>query len=156
SPQSVDELFARGLRADQAVLGAALQASAPMTRAPLLLVLADALQSLSDRLADVGQFHDMACRFKDCVNPPLRTEVSSLTRLLAAIPSSADLPSALGAATPIPAGASWRVVFERLTSQHALLEGAMLDALPGVTAYSPDLFDTQQGASVAPLVTLAR
>jgi hypothetical protein len=57
----------------------------PLTSPPALLFLADGIRALTERLDGVASYHDLACRFMRCADRGVRTEVSSLYRLLGAV-----------------------------------------------------------------------
>ncbi len=147
----LDSLFQNGLEADRTVLAAAFTSPLPIQTAPLVQVMGDALQSMSSRLAQVGLYHDLACRFRDvpdngslirCANDQVKTEIAELIHLLAASADATDLSQVV--ARPAPATVTsiwvpWKSVFSALSTQHPPFEQAVLDALPGITTYTPDL-----------------
>lgn len=161
----LDDLFRRGVEVDRVVLAAAFTAPAPIQTAPLVELMGDALESTSARLVQVGQYHDLACRFRydpavaqnACANDRVITEVGELTRLLAAVGSASELNGVLArtASPSIPVGAStnwpgWRAVFASLFAQQAAFEASVLDALPGVGVYDPGLVAPRAPAGSAP------
>jgi hypothetical protein len=150
----LDQLFQNGVEADRTVLLAALTSPVPIRTAPLVELMGDALQSMSTRLGQVGRYHDLACRFRNnptalqtpCASGPLKTEISELVRLLSAGAHPSDLAAVLASPPPATVTANWarwKSVFNALSSQQSgttpAFQAAVLDALPGVTTYTPDL-----------------
>lgn len=150
----LDHLFRDGVEADRTVLAAALTSPVPIRTAPLVQLMGDALHSMSSRLTEVGRYHDLGCRFRDnaaagripCGGDQVTTEIAELVRLLAAAAHPTELEQAL--LRPAPSTVTthwegWRSVFSALSVQQsgssAPFQEAVLDALPGITAYSPDL-----------------
>jgi len=148
----LDGLFLKGIEADRTVILAALTPPAPIRTAPLIQLLGDGFHSMAGRLEQVGQYHDVGCRFREgagCEDGGVRTEVSELVSLLAASADPSELSSVLARTAPTPASpnwAKWRAVFGKLASSEpastAVFQAAVMDALPALTAdagYSPDL-----------------
>jgi hypothetical protein len=155
----LDGMFQQGLEADRTVLQAAFSSPPPLVTAPLVELVGDALQSMSARLVQVGLYHDLSCRFRSCANGSVKTEVSELTHFLAAAATPAELAAALSAAPPTAITshwAAWRSVFASLSAQSAVFQSAVLDALPGVTTYSPDLLVPPVPALGAPAPAATR
>lgn len=151
STDLLDNLFARALDADRVVLEAALTKDSsgyPIRGAALAEVMGDALNGMSSRLALVGTYHDLACRFRarkmSCATDGKRTQISELVRLLAAAADPSALSDTLGRSTTASFGGvwgDWERVFTGLARTYVdgVFQEAVLDALPGVSAYSPDL-----------------
>lgn len=154
SDGQLDLLFRNSIEADRMVLVAALtrgpDTSIPIRTAPLIELMGDALQSVSERLGLVGIYHDMACRFRKadarCGDGGERTEISALVHLLASAADPVALTSTLNQGTPGSVTANWsqwKAVFSALASQQSGtapgFQAAVLDALVGVAPYSPDL-----------------
>lgn len=156
----LDNLFQQGIEADRRVLLAALSSPVPIKTAPLVALMGDALQSMSSRLTQVGMYHDLACRFKSCAHGTVKTEVSELTHFLAAVATPVELATAVAADAPDAVTAHWKPwhqVFASLSAQAGTFQSAVLDALPGITTYSPDLIAPPPPAADAapPAATVA-
>ncbi|MFP2959102.1 hypothetical protein ACLEPN_14970 [Myxococcus sp. 1LA] len=147
------KVLSDGLVADRQVLTAAFTRlpegnTLPMTHAPLLMVMGDALRGLDERLKDVSRLHDLACRFKTCVSTPSRT--SQLWALLANMDDGAELASLKSSATLV--NAAWRETgdgsgniipgpFSAMSENHIAFQLAVKDALglPSSAPYSGGL-----------------
>lgn len=105
--------------------------SAPLTSAPLLIVTADALHEIEDRAIDVSAFHDTACRWSASRCMPGDGKLSALLSCVGALDVQADLAAALTRGGF--AGDGWEAAFVAVRDHHAVLEGAIGDALPGAT-----------------------
>jgi hypothetical protein len=120
----VNLLLQAGPAIDQELIQAAFPAApatAPLTGAPLLFVLADALKGTSDRLDETDFLHDLGCRFQDC--RARSTPVSQMHQLLADFPDAARLASTLTAVPNAPAG--WYAAFAAISNRHDILESAV-------------------------------
>jgi hypothetical protein len=123
----------------------------PLTGAPLLYILGDALQNVGKRLDYAGLFHDFACRFAGCAQT--KTTVSEMWQTLGSIADPTTLQTALNAS---PSLGTWSPVFTALQKNHAAtLEAAILDAT-GATAYKSSLLTSLSATSPAPLVGLSQ
>lgn len=114
---SQEQALATGYVVDREVLNALLTAwpqtnQPPLTKAPALLVLSDAMRSMSDRLVDVDFLHDFGCRFRDCRHG-LQTEVSQLHALLGSMNDPAWLTSTANNASSL-VRRPWRDIFKAL------------------------------------------
>lgn len=155
-----DYAFRDSLEADRTALLALLKPAAetpqslPVSGPPFVQLLGDGLHSMSGRLNQVGMYHDLACRFRNnppslpsCAKGQLRTEITELIRLLAAIPAAGEVQSVLQGASGISSTnwENWTDVFEQLADSTpspvavGVLRQAVVQSLPGVTDYSPDL-----------------
>ena len=146
SDPMLDNLFAQGLEADRTVLLAALGSPVPMKNAPLVQVLGEGLHSMSKRLDQVSIYHDIACRFRvnGCAKRAVITEVSRLFELLSAMAHPSELKTTLAEAAPRTPSvhlARWKDVFDELAKRQddGAYQHAVLDAIPGATAYDPGL-----------------
>jgi hypothetical protein len=173
------------LDADATVLNAALTPAGPdgklaASDAPLLYVIANALEPMSDRLAEVGLFRDFGCRFNQnflgrghsCEVDRPKTQMVDLLSMLAALPDLSAMKTAYDesafANPQDPAHASeWAPALDMLASPagHQAFEQAVLAVLPAdVVAslrpagdYGPELItDVAPDRLPAPLVPLAR
>ena len=155
----LDGLFQKALEADRTVLVAALTnlpgtSQPPITTAPLIEVLGDGLQTFSDRLAQVGLFQDLGCRFRadsgaaltpSCRNGQVRTEIGELARFMASLNDPVALATLIGqpadSTTAFSTGtwANWRTVFSDWNSSSSIVSNAVVDAFPGVPGYTPEL-----------------
>lgn len=142
----MDNLFAQGLEADRAVLLAALQSPIPMKHAPFIMVLGDGLHSMSNRLDQVSVYQDVACRFRvnGCAKGAVITEVSRLFEFLSAMAHPSELKAALAEPAPRTPSvhlARWKDVFNELANcqDGGVYQQAVLEAIPGATAYDPGL-----------------
>jgi hypothetical protein len=137
------KVLADGLVADRQVLRAAFGAAGtpPLTRAPLLFLLGDALRGLDERLLEVSRLHDMGCRFKTCNTTA--TPTSELMGMLGSLTDANRLSSRLTASTR--AAADWKAVFTLVQSNHCALQSAIHDALgvPAGTVYDANLLFTR-------------
>jgi hypothetical protein len=134
------------LNADRAVLGllypAAQGATPPLQSAPLLYLTADALEAMSQRMHDVGVYHDMGCAYVGC-GPAVQSELVWLMELLASIPNAGTLQSAWSAAGAAKnsdqtnvVGSDWLAVYGGLSAQHAALESALANTVSGGAGWS--------------------
>ncbi|HEY2029747.1 MAG TPA: hypothetical protein VGH20_11125 [Myxococcales bacterium] len=158
SSAALDNIFQQTLEADRTVLLAALtnvpnSSQLPLSGAPLIEVLGDALQMATDRLGTVGYYQDLGCRFRgdtgasatpSCRNGALRTEPAELTRLVASVSDPALLSAALtspdtSSLFSTETWTNWRVVFSDWNSNSAAISAAVVDSVPGSTVYTPDL-----------------
>lgn len=158
SSAALDGLFQQALEADRTVLLAALTnvpntSQLPLSGAPLIEVLGGGLQMASDRLGTVGFYQDLGCRFRGdtgasatptCRNGQLRTEPAELTRLISSVSDPAALSAALtapdtSALFPTQTWTNWRLVFSNWNSNTAAISAAVVESVPGSTAYTPDL-----------------
>lgn len=121
------KVLSDGLLADRQVLRAAFgeMGSPPLTGAPLLYLVSDALRGLDERLLEASGLHDLACRFKTCTG--VQTTTSQLWDLLASLNDEAALSTRLSSASKV--GADWRGVFEQMKLGHGAMRSAVEDAL---------------------------
>lgn len=137
---------------DRAVLLAAFPDSTtppPLTSAPLLYLVGDALHDLRQRLEQVSPLQDLGCRFGGTCAPSRKTEVSELWGALAQLQDADALGTALGKAPDVR---DWKTVLTHLQAQHAALETAANDAA-GVSSGGAALLRT---GAVATLPTPMR
>jgi hypothetical protein len=145
--------------ADRELLRAALPTeplvNPPLPGAPLLFLLADALQPMSDRLGHLDAYQDLACRFRSCRDTS--TEPSQLHRLLGAMADPSGLQTALAGATKVrvsPAADDFKDVFQRLLGTHATaLQAAVQDATG--QPYLPGQLEATSASTPRPLLGLA-
>ncbi|SEK79688.1 hypothetical protein SAMN05444354_102369 [Stigmatella aurantiaca] len=163
---SVVDPFNTGLQTDAAVLAAALQpapgaSQLPLQGPPLLMLMGDSLRGLHERMEDFSRLHDLGCRFKGCAAGAVKTEVSELWSLFAAMASPTELQGAVNGAThlagaPSPRRQEWRTLFGLLQQRHGEFQNAVTTTL-GTTPYSPTLLTGAQLPSLPePAVALAR
>ncbi len=138
-----------GAVADLQVLRAAFGSDGrepPLTGAPLLFLVGDALRDLQERLSHMSRLHDMGCRFKSC-----RSQATPTSQLWALLGSLYD-PQALKArgAAAVDVSASWRGIFALMQTRHGALQTAIKDALgtAPATAYDPNVLLTLPIADV--------
>src|SRR5262249_15643251 len=118
------DLFNKGLDLDRAIVTAALPATGPLPlqKAPLAMLLGDALKSLSDRIHDATGPHDLACTYLSCNGR--HTEVSELISLFAAVSDQAELQRVINGLTVLPMASTpanhraWVASFGNLRDQH--------------------------------------
>jgi len=112
-------------------------AKPPLRTAPLLMVVADALEGMSQRMKDVGIYHDMGCAYVGCAKG-VDSEIAHLVELLSKLadPSPDGLPTALSVAHHVKDALGqplvrpdWLEVYDALLLQHGTLESALANAL---------------------------
>ncbi|SEL59958.1 hypothetical protein SAMN05444354_10760 [Stigmatella aurantiaca] len=150
-----------GLKTDQAVLRAALSpAQPPLKGGALLLLLGDGFRGLFERMEDFSRLHDLGCRFKGCEAGQVKTEMSELWALFAAVPEAGPLQNAVNASTVLAASpyaghAEWKNLFNLLALRHGTFAGAAA-ASAGVPSYTPQVLRAPQGAPSVPLAAWAK
>ncbi|MCP3143030.1 PA14 domain-containing protein [Pyxidicoccus xibeiensis] len=141
------------LLADREVLKAAFPESteltAPLTSAPLVLVVSDALQGLVERLGNTSDAHDLGCRFRQCASGKLTTEVSHQWKYLGILYDAAALNTT--ATAPIQkVDADWLAVYQQLNLRHDVLASALKDAA-GLDIYSVLNLERTPQEQIAPV-----
>ncbi len=137
----LDDYHANSLSLDRAVLSAAFpldtNVAAPLSSAPLLLVVSDALRPVSNRLGETDAYHDVGCRFGTCA-AGTATESSQIQKLVSFLPDGTRLSTAANADTAIgtdPSGNDWRTVFKAIAARHSVLRTAVTEVRGGT--YTP-------------------
>lgn len=148
----------------------------PLRTAPALFVLSDALQTLTERLEQMAAFHDMGCRFKDCVTLQPKTEALALQGIVGALANGPDPLAGNAAELPlaISNGAAWRAdpikglyfstnwdtwrpTFDRIRDGHAEVIQRSLKSAKGTassTAYDPAWIWAATPGDPLPLVNI--
>lgn len=140
---AMDEWLGKSFSADRVMLLAAfpkdLAVPLPLTKAPLLEVVSDALRPISNRLGEVDLYHDVACRFQACTSgaPGELSQIQSAIGLLPDAQKLADAPK--GAIRTAYDGDDWVAVFAAIAARHNALRSAIADAT-GI-AYDAKAFD---------------
>jgi hypothetical protein len=125
--------------------------SPPLTSAPLLYLVGDVVQMVSQRLEYADLFHDFACRFAGCTQT--KTAVSEMWQSLSSLADPTALQTALAASPNI---GNWSTAFGALQRNHAAtLEAAVLDAT-GAASYASSLLTSASSGSAAPVLGLAQ
>ena len=117
------EVFETGLSTDRAVLHAAFRDPAPLTSAPLLDIVADALELLAERIDDVSPLQDVACQYVGCQG--VTTELSALWEFIATLHNPAIFARVAGAEQVRP---EYRSVFAAIADEYHALEAAYTSA----------------------------
>ncbi|WP_404366555.1 hypothetical protein ACIHQR_37550 [Corallococcus coralloides] len=128
-----------GFMVDRELLDAAFSdgpaTAPPLTRAPVLYLVAKAFQPMSARLNEVDAFHDLGCRFKDCRNG-FSSEVSQLHGLLGSMADGAELAVAYNTRSS-QVRSDWRAIFSKLSLRYNdVIKSAFLDVDPASTKAS--------------------
>jgi hypothetical protein len=97
----------------------------PLSGAPLLFLVADALEEPSSRLSDVAAMHDLGCLVKGCKEQAAQTEVSQMQRLIGSLHDPVKLGAALLAANSDHVRSEWKGVFDAVHARHAAITGAI-------------------------------
>jgi hypothetical protein len=116
----LDELFGKRLDAHRQVLTAAYSDPAPLDEVPLLLITADALTPLQERLQTSAPLYDFACRIIETCTADNANEATRLLRLIGALGDSAALDSALADSATVRA--DWLTLFTALRDRRPVLE----------------------------------
>lgn len=145
-------LFSQRLETDRQVLAAAFANPAPLDEPPLLLLTADALSSLHERLRTSAPLYDFACRIKGSCPESDDNEATKLLRLIGAIGNDAALEQALATSTSVRT--PWREVFTALRAQRQALESAYRKASGRSDASLEELYAPNLVASAAGLEEL--
>jgi hypothetical protein len=132
------------------------KATMPLQTAPLLILLADGLEGMSQRLQEVGIYHDMGCAYVDCTKG-VESEITHMVELLASVADPNALFAALNTAHNVTDAsgqkvvrADWLDVYDALSLNHLTLEGALKDAQYGDSTwtYAPNQAFLQDGGLV--------
>jgi hypothetical protein len=141
-------------------------AAPPLTNAPALAVLSDALRSLDERLEQVAAYHDLGCRFKECVTVQPMTELVAMHDVVGALASSTGLRTAIDTGTTNQGHYlwsqyftanwnTWKAAFDEVELEHdAVIAAAVRSALNRTTYVPEDLLNAKPG-DPAPLVAIA-
>ncbi|UJR83960.1 hypothetical protein [Sandaracinus amylolyticus] len=125
---------------------------APIRGAMLLMVTADALTGLDERLSDLATFHDFACQFAHCEERESPTRLARFFAVIAALDHEPTLGAELGALPTAETLDGWRTAFAAMRGQHADFATAMRDA-----GLALPLADVESTSDVAPeAVSIAR
>lgn len=139
----------------------------PLTTAPALLFVADAVKPTLDRTDRLTPYHDLGCRFLDCTRPAKVTELSSMYRITANLPSASGLSAELTAADNAKSASSssaffsknwaaWRGTMGRVQARHAdVLQAAVKDALNTTAGYEPAMLADAPASGAPAVVALA-
>jgi hypothetical protein len=152
-------LFFERIEVDRQVLAAAFANPAPLDEVPLLLITADALSSISERLRSAAPLYDFACRIKDGCTVDEANEATRILRIIGAIGNADDLAAALTAGAGGAVRAPWHQAFTALQARRAALQSAYRKATARPTAtldelYLPDVVPVAAG--LAELLTGTR
>ncbi len=110
----------------------------PLTSAPLLLVVADALRPFATRLTEVDRYHDLVCTFRGNCASAFGDELSQLHRLMGTLHDPVKFTAAAAGANMVrgSGGDDWRTVFVRMAANHLALQSAVRSAfVPGKPTY---------------------
>lgn len=147
-------LFSQRIEVDRQVLAAAYAAPAPIDEIPLLLITADALTSLQERLHTSAPLYDFACRIKGCT-AAMANEATLLLRLIGAIGDDAALQEAITAASPL-VRAPWRDAFTALRARRPALTLAYQRASGNPAATLAELYQPNIVPAAAGLKALVQ
>jgi hypothetical protein len=131
---ALQETDTRGLKLDREVLAAAygeIGGQPVMVGAPLLHITRDALDSLTERLEALAQFHDVGCALANCVAFSTPTKLSRFWKVLAHLTagpgSTPDLGDVLAATPGTMLG--WKPAFAAVeAAQDRLLDAVAAEA----------------------------
>lgn len=120
----------------------------PLTDAPLLPIVTDALRPFANRLGEVDRFHDLTCTFRGNCAGAFTDELSQLHRLLGTLHDPVAFPTALQASNFV-ATESYGDVFARLGARdasgslrnHLALQSAVRNALRNAGTYDRSLLE---------------
>jgi hypothetical protein len=137
----------------------------PLVSAPALYFLADGFRTMSERLEMISPYHDVGCRFLECVKTGKRSQTTALHRILGNLHDPILMADALARADALNAtGApfsqswsAWRDVLELVRTQHAsVVQPAVRDAIsPSPSTYAPELLLDATDKAIAPLAELS-
>jgi hypothetical protein len=144
-------LFGARIETDRQVLAAAFASPAPLDEVPLLLIVADGLSTMRERLATAAPLYDLACRLKGACTVAEANEATLLLRIIGAIGDDTALVSALSAATGV-VRAPWLDMFTALRARRDALQTAYRKAVGRSDATLADLY---LASVVGPAATLA-
>jgi len=110
-------------------------ARTPLLHAPLLLIVADAMHAMHQRMGDLALYHDVGCAYLGCTGGNFPSETARLWRLMAFFPEQTRLAAELSIDRVLrdENGAqvvrdTWLNVFDRISSGHSALDAALADA----------------------------
>ncbi|AKF03566.1 hypothetical protein [Sandaracinus amylolyticus] len=130
---------------------------APMRGPVLLMITADALTGLDERLSDLAALHDFACQFARCDTRESPTRLARFFSVIAALDHEPTLGAELEALPSAEALDGWRTAFAAMRGQHAAFATAMRDA--GLALPLADVDATSdvapEAAAIARIVLLA-
>lgn len=149
--QMLDQLSFARLEAHRQILAAAFAAPAPLDDVPLLLLTADAMETLHERLRTSAPLYDFACRITGTCSASNANEATRLLRLIGAIGNAAALNSAIDAAA---VRAEWLDVFRALRDRRAALEAAYRSATGRTDASLNELYQPEISGPAAGLAEL--
>lgn len=120
--QMLDLLFSSRLEAERQVLMAAYASPAPLDEVPLLLITADALTPLYERLRTAAPLYDLACRISESCTVSVANEATRMIRILGALGDLPSLNAALSAAGSVRA--PWLSAFSAIRDRIGALESS--------------------------------
>jgi hypothetical protein len=149
---TLDNASAAELEANREVLLALFQpvtvsgqSVMPLTSLPFVYIFGDALEPVWERLNDAIVYHDLGCRYADCLTTNRTDEMTDMWAMLGAFDdrNALNLLIAKFSNNTSHVAGEWQAVWRAVASQHSTLESVILNALGTPSApYSAALLET--------------